>query len=69
MKDNKQASRTKIGKQVSKLIKESKIPIEQIERDTKLSKTIIYNIIKGKGYTIDSLLTVLHYLDRDIEIK
>jgi predicted transcriptional regulator len=62
-------AREKIGLYFSNVIKEKKIAIEKIERDTKLSKTIIYKILQGKGYSIDSFLTLCAYFDTHLELS
>lgn len=62
-------AREKIGLYFSEVIKEKKLPIEKIERDTKLSKTIIYKILQGKGYSIDSFLTLCAYFDTHLELS
>lgn len=62
-------AREKIGLYFSEVIKEKKLPIEKIERDTKLSKTVIYKILQGKGYSIDSFLTLCAYFDTHLELS
>lgn len=57
MKDIRQEKRNEIATIVNNEIKKQKIPIEQIEKKS-VSKRIIYNIIQGKGYTINSLISV-----------
>jgi len=68
-----QIARKKIGLFFSELIKEKKIPIEEIERKTGMSKTIIYKIINvndnDKGYSIDSFLTLCGFLNIHLELS
>ncbi|MFC5046885.1 hypothetical protein ACFSTE_10930 [Aquimarina hainanensis] len=56
--------RIEIGMAINKEIKKQSIPIEEIERQS-ISKRIIYNIIQGKGYTIDSLHQVIRVLRKN----
>jgi len=57
-----------MGSFISDTIKSRNIPIEQLERQTGVSKTIIYSIIAGRGYSIDSLLAILAELRCHIDI-
>jgi len=61
-------AREKIGLYFSEIIKRKNIPIEKIERDTQLSKTVIYKILQGKGYSIDSFLTICAYFDTHLDL-
>ena len=62
-------AREKIGLYFSEVIKEKKIAIEKIERETLASKTVIYKILQGKGYSIDSFLTICSYFDTHLELS
>ena len=61
-------ARQKLGQSLAIAIKNKKVAIETIEAHTKMSKSIIYNILSGKGYSIDSLLTLCAYLDIHMEL-
>ena len=50
-----------IGLLIKHEIIRQKISIEELSRRT-ISKRIIYNIIQGKGYTIDSLMKIIRIL-------
>ncbi len=56
--------RVEIGKAIETEIRSQKIAIEKIERDGKVSKRVIYNIIQAKNYNINSLLSVLGILKK-----
>lgn len=58
-----------IGQFFRELIDERNLVIEQITRETGLSKTIIYAIINGKGYTMDSLVKLCRHLQIHIEFS
>jgi predicted transcriptional regulator len=52
-------ARSLIGQFLSHIISERGVVIEEITRQTGMSKTIIYNILHGRNYTVDSLLNLL----------
>ena len=56
--------RKEIAKTIEREIRSQNIAIEEIERQS-VSKRIIYNIIQGKGYTIDSLIQVTNVLKKN----
>lgn len=62
-------ARIQIGEFIQTLIKDRGLVIEQIEKETGLSKHIIYKIMHGKGYTIDSLLLILRFLNIHLELS
>lgn len=62
-------ARRLMGEFLSDLISERALKIEPLARACGMEKKIIYNILKGKGYTIDSLLSLLQVLNLHLEIK
>ncbi|SEC66948.1 hypothetical protein SAMN04489761_3454 [Tenacibaculum sp. MAR_2009_124] len=62
-KSDIEKKRADIAKAIESEIKRQGIAIEEIERKS-ISKRIIYNIIQGKGYTIDSLIQVIEVLKK-----
>ena len=62
-------ARRLIGEFLSDLINARALKIEPLARQCGMEKKIIYNILKGKGYTIDSLLSLLQILNLHLEIK
>jgi len=56
------------GKILHAAIKNSGIAIEQIEKDTGISKRVIYNIIQGKGYTMDTFLVITKHLNLSFQL-
>ncbi len=56
-------SKTKIALRLNDAIQKSNIKIEHLSRKCKMSKRTIYNILKGKSYTIGSLMTIVYTLN------
>jgi DNA-binding phage protein len=61
-------ARKLIAKSILYVIEENKMNVRKLCRDAGISQTIYYNIINGKGYTIDSLLAVMQVLELHLEI-
>lgn len=62
-------ARLQIGEFIQTLIKDRGLVIDNVSKQTGMSKRIIYNIIQGKGYTVDSLLTLCKYLKINVIIN
>lgn len=58
-----------IAASVKDAIAKEKTTITQVERDSGVSKTIIYKIIRAGNYEVQSLLRVIDVLNIDIELK
>jgi predicted transcriptional regulator len=58
-------NRKELGNYFHELIKEKNYTIEEFARTCGMSKKTVYNIIQGRGYNIDSFLTLLIVLDID----
>lgn len=67
--EQRKIARKLIGDFLSDIIKERNLKIEPLARECQMEKVIIYNILQGKGYTIDSLLALLQVLRMHIDIK
>lgn len=62
-------NRKRVGEYLSLLIENKKLSKEGLARDCGISKRVVYNILQGKGYTMDSFLTFIHILKlKEIEV-
>uniref|UniRef100_UPI0040484D69 helix-turn-helix domain-containing protein n=1 Tax=Roseivirga sp. TaxID=1964215 RepID=UPI0040484D69 len=59
----------KIGEAIQIAIKERNISINQLERDSLVSKTIIYKVLKGQNYEITSLIKIMRHLNMHLEFS
>ena len=50
-------------------LKLSNIPVEEVARETGLPKVSIYKIIRGRGYSMDTFLTLCNYLKIKIKLS
>jgi predicted transcriptional regulator len=62
-------ARRLIGEFISSIIEEKNLNKRQLCRDAGISPTILYKIINGNAYEIDSLLAILQVLNMHIDIK
>lgn len=60
-----QLNREEIGSYIHHTIKVKNYTIEAFAEKCGMSKKTIYNIIQGKGYTMDSFLIILYMLEFD----
>lgn len=59
----------KIGEAIGICIKDRGYSMNQLARDSSVSKPIIYKILKGEGYEIKSLIRVMRVLQVHLEMS
>tara|TARA_R110001599_G_scaffold332511_1_gene547973 strand:- start:22255 stop:22518 length:264 start_codon:yes stop_codon:yes gene_type:complete len=58
-----------IGKFIESAMKDRAFGINKLERQSQVSKTIIYKIIRGENYEITSLIRVMRCLQIHLEMS
>ena len=58
-----------LGEAMRYAIKERGISINELERVSGVSKTIIYKILRGQGYQIKSLIRIMRHLQIHLEMS
>lgn len=64
-----QHARELIGNAIAHCMKERNMGKERLERESGVSKTIIYKILRGDNYEITSLIRVMRILQVHIELS
>lgn len=68
-KEYEEIALKKIGEDMQYAMKERRISLYRLEKESGVSKTIIYKILRGQGYEIKSLIRIMRVLQIHLEIS